>query len=196
MLMTEIVLASSNEGKLRELNYLLENKGLKVVPQSRFGIPDAVESGLTFVENALIKARHATSLTGLPAIADDSGLAVDALGGAPGIYSARFAGPQACDADNNRLLVEKLRDVPESERIAQYHCVLVYLLHESDPTPLICDGTWEGRIILEPRGSNGFGYDSYFYLKESDCTAAELTSEGKNAISHRAKAMQKLITLI
>ena len=189
----KVVLASGNPGKLKEFQQLLSNKGLEVVPRSALDIEDAAETGLSFVENAIIKARHASGLTGLPAIADDSGLEVDALAGAPGIYSARFAGADASDDDNNRKLLALLKDVPESNRSARFQCLLVYLRHAKDPTPLICQGTWEGRIAFDTQGKNGFGYDPLFVVAEKNCRSAELMKDEKNAISHRGKAIQLLL---
>jgi len=187
-----LVLASGNPGKLRELSAMLADFGYDLHPQSEFGIGPVAETGTTFVENAIIKARHAAAETGLPALADDSGIEVDALDGAPGVYSARFAGEGASDADNNALLVEKLREVPEAERSARYRAVIVLLRHAADPSPLICEGSWEGRIRLEPAGSGGFGYDPYFYLPERGCTSAELSADDKNRLSHRGAAMAAL----
>jgi XTP/dITP diphosphohydrolase len=188
-----IVLASSNAGKLREFNQLLGGLHLEVVPQSRYLVTDAEETGLTFVENAILKARHAAQHTGLPALADDSGLEVDALNGAPGIYSARFAGAKAGDSENTQKLLGLLNDVPEEKRGARFQCVLVYLRHALDPTPLICQGTWEGRILSEPRGANGFGYDPVFYVGTHAKSSAELAPEIKNALSHRAQALRQLL---
>jgi XTP/dITP diphosphohydrolase len=192
----KIVLASSNPGKLREINQLLAGLGLTVVPQSDFDVPDADETGLSFVENAILKARHAAQLTGLPAIADDSGLEVDALNGAPGIYSARFAGSGASDADNLEKLLMELKDVPEAQRTARFQCLMVYMAHATDPTPLICQGTWEGRILFEPRGEGGFGYDPVFWVPGEQCASAELAPEVKNRLSHRGQALQKLLAAI
>jgi len=196
--MTTVVLASSNRKKLVELQLMLSRKQIHFVPQSEFAITDAVEDGLSFVENALIKARHASRQTGLPAIADDSGLEVDALAGAPGIYSARFANIQgegnSNDADNNAMLLEKLRDVPEADRSARFHCVIVLMRFPDDPMPLICQGTWEGMILREPAGTNGFGYDPLFYVPTHRCASAQLSPDIKNSISHRAQALQQLIT--
>jgi len=189
-----VVMASSNPGKLREINHILGSLGMEVLPQSDFDVPDAEETGLTFVENAILKARHAAHLTGLPAIADDSGLEVDALHGAPGIYSARFSGPGATDEKNLQKLLEQLRDVPESERSARFQCLIVFMAHAEDPTPLICQGTWEGRILFEPRGKGGFGYDPIFYVPSEDCASAELAPEVKNRLSHRGQALQKLLS--
>jgi XTP/dITP diphosphohydrolase len=162
-----IVLASSNPGKVREINQMLAGLQLTVVPQSDFKVVDAEETGLTFVENALLKARNATRHTGLPAIADDSGIEVDYLNGAPGIYSARYAGKSASDEQNLRKLLDDLAGIPEAERTARFQCLMVYLRHEFDPTPIICQGTWEGHILLEPRGTNGFGYDPIFFRADA-----------------------------
>ena len=191
--MKEIVLASSNPGKVREINQLLEDLDLHVQPQTTFGVEDAEETGLTFVENAILKARNAAQHTGLPAIADDSGIEVDALNGAPGIYSARFAGSGASDRDNLEKLLTDLRDIPEAGRTARFQCLLVYLRHAADPTPLICQGTWEGRILPEPRGKHGYGYDPVFYVPAPDCSSAELPPEVKTALSHRGQALRKLV---
>jgi XTP/dITP diphosphohydrolase len=166
------------------------------VPQNAFDVPEAEETGTTFVENAIIKARNACRHTGLPAIADDSGIEVDALNGAPGVYSARFSGADATDEKNNALLVEKLRDVAEERRSARYHAVLVLMRHADDPTPLIAHGSWEGKIILTPRGSNGFGYDPHFLVPELNLTAAELSADEKHARSHRGKALTQLVALL
>ena len=191
--MKRIVLASNNPGKVREFNELLEGGNLEVVPQSVYGVPDIEETGLTFVENAILKARNAAQHTGLPAIADDSGLEVDALRGAPGIRSARYAGPQASDADNVARLLEALREVPEAARTARFQCLLVFMRHAADPTPLICQGTWEGRILESPRGGNGFGYDPVFFVPGHGCSAAELAPEEKNRLSHRGQALRCLV---
>lgn len=191
--MQKIVLASGNQGKVREINAILAGLALEVVPQTELGIPDAVEDGLSFVENALKKARHAAKLTGLPAIADDSGLEVDALRGAPGIYSARYAGEGASDAQNWQKLLVDLEGVPEGERTARFQCLMVYMAHELDPTPIICQGSWEGRILTAPQGENGFGYDPLFWVAEHHCTAAELSAELKNRISHRGRALRQLV---
>jgi len=188
-----IVLASNNAGKVREIGQLLSGHEIEVLPQSAFDVPEAEETGLTFVENAILKARNACAHSGLPAIADDSGLEVDALGGEPGIYSARYAGPGATDADNNALLMERLAEVPDEARTARFQCLMVYLRHEKDPTPILCQGTWEGRILREPQGENGFGYDPVFYVPEKGCSAAELSPEVKNALSHRGRALRCLV---
>jgi len=188
-----IVLASSNAGKVKEINQLLSNHQIQVVPQSDFNVPDIEETGLTFVENAILKARNAAQHSGLPAIADDSGLEVDALNGAPGIYSARFSGPEATDQTNNDKLLELLKEIPEDERSARFQCLLVYLRHPADPTPLICQGTWEGQILFQPQGENGFGYDPLFFVPDHYCSSAELRPEVKNQLSHRGRALQELL---
>jgi len=191
--MQKVVLATGNAGKVRELASLLNDFGLDVVAQTELGVESADETGLTFIENAIIKARHAAQVTGLPAIADDSGLAVDALGGAPGIYSARFAGVDASDQQNLEKLLVELQDVPDSERQAQFHCVLVYMRHADDPTPLVCHGCWQGTIARAPAGSGGFGYDPIFVVPEAGKTAAELTADEKRAASHRGQALKLLL---
>ncbi len=191
-----VVLASSNAGKVREFGQILASLDMSVAPQSEFGVPDADETGLTFVENALLKARNAASHTGLAAIADDSGIEVDALNGAPGIYSARYAGTGASDADNLRKLIDALREVPESGRGARFVCLVVYLRHAADPTPVIAQGTWEGRILHEARGSGGFGYDPVFWVPTHHCSSAELPAEVKNSISHRGQALRALVTAL
>jgi len=192
----EIVLASSNPGKVREINQLLATLDLLVQPQSEFGVVDAEETGLTFVENAILKARNAARHTGLPAIADDSGIEVDALNGAPGIYSARFAGEGASDQQNLDKLLAELEGLPEAQRSARFQCLMVFLQHADDPTPLICQGTWEGRILLAARGDNGFGYDPVFYVPTHDCSSAELPADVKNALSHRGQALRKLVAAL
>jgi XTP/dITP diphosphohydrolase len=181
-----VVLASGNTGKLRELAEVLAPLGLSLEPQSAFDVPDVPEDGLSFVENAIIKARAAARHSGLPAIADDSGIEVDYLGGAPGIHSARYSG--AGDEANNARLLRELEGVPEAGRRARFLCVLVYMRHDLDPTPLICQGTWEGSILFEPVGDNGFGYDPLFRVPEYNCSSAQLPMELKNRISHRARA--------
>ena len=191
-----LVLASSNPGKVREINQMLAGLSLSVVPQSDFKVIDAEETGLTFVENALLKARNATRHTGLPAIADDSGIEVDYLNGAPGIYSARYAGKNASDEQNLRRLLDDLVGIPEAERTARFQCLMVYLRHEFDPTPIICQGTWEGRILLEPRGANGFGYDPIFFVPTHNCSSAELPPEVKNKLSHRGQALRLLVAAL
>jgi len=188
-----IVLASNNAGKVREINELLSAEGIRVIPQGELGVPEAEETGLSFVENALLKARNAAEHSGLASIADDSGIEIDALKGSPGIYSARYAGAGASDAANVDRLLTELRDVPEAERTARFRCLMVYMRHAQDPTPVICQGTWEGRILFAPRGENGFGYDPVFYVPETGCSAAELPSAAKNRLSHRGQALAKLV---
>ena len=190
--MKKLVLASGNPGKLRELAAILDDLGYELHPQSEFGVGEVAETGTTFVENAIIKARHAAQHTGLPALADDSGIEVDALDGAPGVYSARFSGENASDAANNALLVEKLRGVAAADRSARYRAVIVLLRHAADPSPLICEGSWEGMIQLTPAGEGGFGYDPYFFLPELGCTSAQLSADEKNRISHRGQALAEL----
>lgn len=189
----KIVLATSNPGKVRELSRLLEGTGIQVMPQSDFGVADADETGLSFVENAILKARNAATHTGLPAMADDSGIEVDALNGAPGIYSARYAGPECDDTANNRKLLEALRDVPEAGRTARFHCVIAYLRHGEDPAPIITEGVLEGRVALAPRGEGGFGYDVIFELPGRGVTTAEIDPEEKNRISHRGQALARML---
>lgn len=185
-----VVLASGNAGKLRELSRILEPLHMHLRSQGEFDVPEVAETGLSFVENALIKARAAAEHTGLPAIADDSGLEVDALRGAPGIHSARYSG--GGDAANNRKLLAALEGLPRAQRGARFQCVLVYLRHAGDPVPLICQGSWDGFVLDAPRGEEGFGYDPLFYVPQYDCSAAELPREVKNRISHRALACAKL----
>lgn len=189
----KLVLASGNRGKLAEFQQLLGDVGFDVVPQTELQVPDAEETGLSFVENAILKARNAAKFCGLPALADDSGLEVDVLHGAPGIYSARFAGPGASDADNNRKLLDTLREVPPAQRTARFRCVLVFMRHGTDPSPLICAGTWEGLILDAPRGDQGFGYDPLFFVPDQNLTAAQLPAALKNRISHRGQALAKLL---
>lgn len=191
--MQKVVLATGNPGKVRELADLLSAFGLDIVAQTELGVESAEETGLTFIENAILKARHAAQITGLPAIADDSGLAVDALGGAPGIYSARYAGEDASDRQNLDKLLHVLAEVPDGQRQAQFHCVLVYLRHAEDPTPLVFHGSWAGEITRAPAGAGGFGYDPVFFVPESGKTAAELTKAEKGAVSHRGKALTLLL---
>ncbi len=194
--MSRVVLASSNRGKLGEFSALLAGTGLRVVSQGELGVPDAEETGLSFVENAILKARNAARHTGLPAIADDSGIEVDALNGAPGIYSARYAGTDAGDGANVAKLLRELADVPAERRSARFRCLIVHLRHALDPTPLICQGTWEGRILFEPRGTNGFGYDPVFFVPTHGCASAELPPEIKNRLSHRGQAMACLLAAL
>lgn len=191
--MRSIVLASGNTGKLTELQNLLLDRDWQVLPQSEFAIPEAEETGLTFVENALIKARNASRYARLPAIADDSGIEVDALDGQPGIRSARFSGANANDQSNNSKLLEMLTGVPDEQRTARYQCVLVYLQHPEDPTPIICQAAWEGRILNAPQGDGGFGYDPLFWVPSHECAAAQLPKDEKNRISHRARALRELV---
>ena len=190
--MRRIVLATGNAGKVREFAAVLAGFHLEVMPQSAFSMPEAEETGLTFVENALLKARNATLYSELPALADDSGLVVDALGGAPGIHSARYAGPGADDRANIAKLLAELRGVPPERRTARFVCVLVLLHHRDDPTPLICQASWEGVILAEPRGANGFGYDPVFFVPGEQRTAAELEPAVKNRLSHRGQALARL----
>lgn len=191
--MKKIVLASGNKGKLREFQDLLRGCGFDVLPQSDFFVENADETGLTFVENAIIKARYACAKTGLPALADDSGIEVDALNGRPGIYSARYAGENANDEKNNQKLLLELKDIPAAQRTARYHAVLAFMRHAEDPTPILCHGVWEGIILSEPQGDGGFGYDPLFFVPTHNCASAVLSKEEKNRISHRGKAMQELL---
>jgi len=186
-----VVLASGNAGKLRELRKILKPLELSLLSQSEFNVPEVEENGLSFVENAIIKARAAAKATGLPTIADDSGLEVDYLRGAPGIYSARYSGQG--DAANNAKLLSKLGDLPMQQRTARFQCVLVYMRHWQDPTPIVCQGTWVGQILFESSGENGFGYDPLFYIPSHQCSSAVLSAEEKNKISHRAKASARLL---
>ena len=188
----QIVLASSNKGKLREIQAVLASQPYTLHPQSEFQVEDVEETGLTFVENALIKARNAAQATGMIAMADDSGIEVDYLHGAPGIYSARYAGQPCDDQANNNKLLAALEKVPFAQRTARFQCVIVLLRHATDPMPLICTGTWEGIIVEKPTGVNGFGYDPLFYVPSHDCTSAELSAEEKNRISHRGQALRAL----
>ncbi|ADT88164.1 XTP/dITP diphosphatase [Vibrio furnissii] len=194
--MKKIVLATGNQGKVREMADLLADFGFNVVAQSEFNVSEVAETGTTFIENAIIKARHAAKETGLPAIADDSGLEVDALDGAPGVYSARYAGEHATDQQNLTKLLDAMKDVPEAQRTARFHCVLVLMRHENDPTPLVCHGTWEGRILTEAHGSNGFGYDPIFFVPEDNCASAQLEPARKKQLSHRGQALKKLFQAI
>lgn len=190
--MSTIVLATGNQGKVKELASLLADQQINVKPQSEFNVGEVEETGTTFIENAIIKARHAAKITGLPAIADDSGLEVDALNGAPGIYSARYSGDNATDESNNNKLIKALAGVDEQKRTARFHCVLVYMKHENDPTPLICHGQWEGSILSQAKGNQGFGYDPLFWVAEHNMTSAQLPRELKNQLSHRGKALKIL----
>lgn len=185
-----IVLASGNQGKIREIQAILAQH--PVIPQSQFNIAEADETGSTFVENAIIKARNATQHCGLPAIADDSGLVVDALDGAPGVISARYAGVGASDLENLNKVLKELEGVPDEQRTARFICILVFMEHKDDPFPLIAQGVWEGRILHQPSGDNGFGYDPIFYVPGKNCASAELSAEVKNELSHRGKALRIL----
>lgn len=189
----KIVLATGNQGKVKELARMLSDLDIEVLPQSEFGVTDVAETGTTFVENAIIKARHAAQQTGLPAIADDSGLAVHALNGEPGVYSARYSGDQATDKTNIAQLLNVMTDVPKGKRQAKFLCVLVYMRHADDPTPIICQGEWHGEITTEQQGENGFGYDPIFWVKEQNCSSAQLSPEQKNILSHRGKALKLLL---
>ena len=191
--MEKVVLATGNKKKVEELNALLADLDYAVVPQSEFNVESVPETGTTFVENAIIKARHAARVTGLLAIADDSGIEVDALLGRPGVYSARYAGEDASDEDNLEKLLEDMNGVPAVLRSARYWCVLVYMRHADDPTPIICQASWEGSLATEPTGENGFGYDPIFNVPDLDCTAAELDPATKNSLSHRGKALAQLV---
>lgn len=188
-----VVLASNNAGKIRELTTFLNKFQMEVIPQVGLEINEIEETGLSFIENALIKARHASQLSGLPAIADDSGLTVPILNGAPGIYSARYAGLEATAEDNIKKLLSDLSEIPDEKRMATFHCVLVFMLHAQDPTPLVCEGTWSGKILHTTQGQKGFGYDPVFYVPTEKKSAAELSLAIKNKISHRGKALQLLI---
>ena len=194
--MKRIVLATSNPGKVRELKALLTDLPIEILPQSEFNVPEVEETGLSFVENAILKARNAACHSHLPALADDSGLVVDVLDGAPGIYSARYAGADASDRDNIRKLLPTLQDTPDSERGARFYCLVVYLHHALDPMPLICEGVWEGVIVHEPRGTGGFGYDPVFLVPAEDKTAAELDPAVKNRLSHRGQSLNRLLAVL
>lgn len=189
----QVVLATGNKGKVKELARMLSGLGIEVLPQSEFAVSEVAETGSTFVENAIIKARHAAKQTGLPAIADDSGLAVDALGGAPGVYSARYSGEQATDQSNIIKLLDAMADVPKDKRQAKFLCVLVFMRHADDPTPIICQGEWAGEITSEQHGENGFGYDPVFWVEEQNCSSAQLLPEQKNELSHRGKALKLML---
>ncbi|MFT4530695.1 MAG: XTP/dITP diphosphohydrolase [Gammaproteobacteria bacterium] len=192
---TKIVLASGNAGKLREFSAMFAqhfaDANVELIPQTTLGVDDAEETGLSFVENAILKARHACAITGLPALADDSGLEVDALQGAPGIYSARYSGQG--DSANNGKLLTALVGIPEAQRTARFQCVLVYMRHAEDPTPQVFQGCWEGRIVNQAAGSEGFGYDPVFYVPSEGCTAASLSKEQKNQLSHRGQAIKEVL---
>jgi len=191
--MSKIILATGNLGKVQEFQRILTDCALEIIPQSHFNVTSIPETGLTFVENALLKARHAALQTGLPALADDSGVIVDALKGAPGIYSARYGGENATAEQNIQKLLSALQEVPEAERTARFYCVLTLLRHPEDPLPIIAEGIWEGKILLAPQGSEGFGYDPIFWVPEHQCSAAQLPEALKNCLSHRGQAMQNLL---
>ncbi|MCG3733558.1 XTP/dITP diphosphatase [Vibrio cincinnatiensis] len=190
--MKKIVLATGNQGKVREMADLLADFGFDVVAQSEFNVSEVAETGTTFIENAIIKARHAAKETGFAAITDDSGLEVDCLNGAPGIYSARYAGDHASDAENIEKLLEALKEVPEAQRTARFHCVLVLMRHADDPIPIVCHGQWEGRILAQTQGNHGFGYDPIFWVPEEQCSSAQLDPMRKKQLSHRGKALKQL----
>lgn len=189
----KIVIASHNEGKIREINSILSGERIEIIPQKALGVSDIVEDGVTFIENALKKARHATKQTNLPAIADDSGLVVAALNGSPGIYSARYAGQNVSFHQNIIKLLENMKEVPENQRQAFFYCCLVFLRSAEDPSPIICEGIWHGKILSEPRGIHGFGYDPIFLDEERGCSVAELSPEVKNEISHRGQALKQFL---
>lgn len=195
--MSKVILASNNQGKLKELQETLAPLNLTLISQSDYDFPEAIEDGNSFVDNAIIKARHAAHYTGMPSLADDSGIEIDALNGEPGIYSARYAGKNLSrdenDAANNRLVLEKLKGVPKENRTARFQCVIAFVNSEDDQKPLICHGTWEGYILFEEKGENGFGYDSIFYVPSHDCASAELSPAVKNTLSHRFLAIQEFL---
>lgn len=193
--MNKLVVASGNKNKLTELTQLLAPMDIELVPQAEFNVPKAPETGLTFVENAIIKARNACQHTGLPAIADDSGIEADYLLGAPGIYSSRYSGSNASDVDNVNALLAALEGVPEPKRTARYQCLLVMMRHSKDPSPLICQADWQGSILTNPVGDGGFGYDPIFWVAQTKCSAAQLTVDQKHAISHRAKAIRQFMAI-
>ena len=189
----KIVLASGNAGKVREINKLFIGSGIEVIPQTELNVPEVPETGTTFVENAIIKARHAAEVTGLPAISDDSGIEVDALDSRPGVYSARYAGENASDENNNNLMLKELQDVPAAKRTARYQCLIVFMRSHTDPVPIITQGSWEGRILEAPQGDAGFGYDPIFYVPTHDCSGGELALDVKNTLSHRAIALNAML---
>lgn len=189
----KIVLASGNAGKVREINKLFVGSGIEVIPQTNLNVPEVPETGTTFVENAIIKARHAAEVTGLPAISDDSGIEVDALDSRPGVYSARYAGKNANDESNNNLMLKELQAVPEAERTARYQCLIVFMRSHTDPVPIIAHGSWEGRILEAPQGDGGFGYDPIFYVPTHNCSGGELALDVKNTLSHRAIALKAML---
>ncbi|MEO0442864.1 MAG: RdgB/HAM1 family non-canonical purine NTP pyrophosphatase [Pseudomonadota bacterium] len=188
-----IVLASNNSGKLNEFNGMFTQYAIEIVPQAQLGVEDAIEDGLSFVENAIIKARHACQHTQLPAIADDSGLEVDALNGEPGIYSARYSGKHGDDKAHNQLVLDKLKGLSQPQRSARFQCVLAFMRHAQDPTPLVCQASWDGVILEQESGNKGFGYDPIFWVAEKQCSAAELPRDVKNTISHRSRALKQLV---
>ena len=188
----KIVLASGNAGKVREINKLFAGTSIEIVPQSEFNVPDVPETGTTFVENAIIKARHAAEVTGLPAISDDSGIEVDALDSRPGVYSARYAGEGCNDLDNNNKMLEELKGVAEAQRTARYQCLIVFMRSHTDPVPLITQGSWEGIILEAPEGDGGFGYDPIFYIPSQKCSGGNLPLDVKNTMSHRALALKAM----
>jgi len=194
--MSKLVLATGNQGKVKEMASLLADFGFEVVAQSEYQVSEVAETGTTFIENAIIKARHAAQETGLPAIADDSGLEVDFLQGAPGIYSARYAGEGASDQQNLEKLLEAMKDAPEGKRTARFHCVLVLMRHAGDPTPIVCHGKWEGEILPQAQGENGFGYDPVFFVPEDNCASAQLEPVRKKQLSHRGKALKQLFATL
>ncbi len=188
-----IVLATGNAGKLKEIKDIFSDVNVDIAAQSEFDVPEAIEDGLSFVENAIIKARNAAAYTGLAALSDDSGIEVDALNGEPGIHSARYAGD---DESNIQRLLRELDGVPEDRRTARFQCVMVYIRHANDPVPVITQGVWEGKILEAVQGEGGFGYDPVFYVPERGCSAAELSAEDKNSLSHRGKALRQMLVLL
>ena len=192
----QVILASGNKGKIVEIQSISQQHDIEIISQSHFKVPEVAETGTTFIENAIIKARHASAISGLPAIADDSGLEVDALNGEPGVYSARYAGLPSNDQHNTNKLLAALAGTPSEQRTARFHCVMVFMAHANDPSPLIAHGTWEGNIALEQFGDNGFGYDPVFYVAEQGVTSAQLAPAIKNTLSHRAQALRKLMPQI
>jgi XTP/dITP diphosphohydrolase len=196
MILENVVLASSNRGKIFEISQMLKDRGIQIIPQTELGVTDIEETGTTFIENALLKAKHACEVTKLPAIADDSGLVVPALYGEPGIFSSRYAGLEANDVNNIEKLLAKLRSIAQDQRTAFYYCVMVFLRYAQDPCPIVCEGVWHGQILFAPQGTEGFGYDPVFYDVNYQRSAAELPLDVKNRISHRGQAMHKLMGLL
>ena len=192
----QIILASNNTGKIKEIKALLSDLPIELISQTKWHIQSVAETGTTFIENALIKARHAAKIAKLPAMADDSGLSIDALNGAPGVHSARYAGKNANDNDRINKVLKALKNVPDEKRTAQFHCAIVLVKSADDPSPLICEGIWPGRILHQPRGDKGFGYDPIFFVPEKNCSAAELDPDLKNQISHRGRAIREFRTLL